>query len=53
MILTTTRDNSVLNAERWGLNTEAIEDLADRLQSTWERFHPLLGIFAQRREKVN
>lgn len=41
MTLTTTRDNSVLNAERWGLNTEAIEDLADRLHRIWERFHPL------------
>jgi SRSO17 transposase len=33
-------EGDVLDAVRWGLPTEAVDCLAERLSSTWERFRP-------------
>lgn len=33
-------DHDLFDVERWGLPAEAVQDLADRLRRTWERFRP-------------
>ena len=38
----TSEKGSLFDKERWGLPTEAVADLADRLQRVWERFRSCL-----------